>query len=184
MGIDWKQWFWWEWLYLNKVWQWRITCVLWLLSRNSIRNKEFYSNSVPPVFPDLLQNYLWTIVHCIYVMTQYLYFYFHYTVSVCKPPLTGSECEMVTHLSLALPVGRFFHSSLLNLLSSFRKITEHRCAAIFRSLQRCYIRLWLGCSKTFTELSRSCLFYFACVLWVVVLVKEECLPDRCWAGYQ
>jgi len=53
----------------------------------------------------------------------------------------------------------FSHSSLQNLSSSIRLDGEHRCTAIFRSLQRCSIGfksgLWLGHSRTFTELAHS-----------------------------
>ena len=63
---------------------------------------------------------------------------------------------------------------------------EHRCTAIFRSLQRCSIRfksgLWLLHSRTFRDLSRS----HSCIVLAVCLGLLSCWkvnhPSlRCWA---
>ena len=63
--------------------------------------------------------------------------------------------QLQPHLSL----GSSGHSSLQHLSSSIRLDGKRRCTAIFRSLQRCSIGLksvlWLGHSRTFTELSWS-----------------------------
>ena len=65
------------------------------------------------------------------------------------------DATSLAHLSL----GSFAHSSLQHLSSSIRLDGKRRCTAIFRSLQRCSIGfksgLWLGHSRTFTELSWS-----------------------------
>ena len=66
----------------------------------------------------------------------------------------------------------FFNSSLQDLSSSTRLDGERRCTALFRSLQRCSIGfksgLWLGNTRTFTELSRSHSFVIlaVCLGWL------------------
>ena len=59
---------------------------------------------------------------------------------------------------------------------------ERRCAAIFRSLQRCLIGfksgLWLGRSRTFRDFSQShCCVVFGCVRRVAVLLEGEPLSQ-------
>ena len=61
---------------------------------------------------------------------------------------------------LGTPIfGQFYPFPLQHLSSSIRLDGKRRCTAIFRSLQRCSIGfksgLWLGHSRTFTELSWS-----------------------------
>ncbi len=75
-------------------------------------------------------------------------------------PITASSLFVYDATSLAhLFLGSSSHSSLQDLSSSIRSDGERRCTAIFRSLQRCSIGfksgLWLGHSRTFTELSCS-----------------------------
>ena len=66
------------------------------------------------------------------------------------------------------------HSSLQILSSSVRLDGEHRCTAIFRSLQKCLIGfksgLWLGHSRTFRNLSLS----YSCVVLAVCLGLLSC----------
>ena len=66
--------------------------------------------------------------------------------------LLGNDPTSLSHLDL----GIFCHSSLQILSSSVRLDGERWWTAIFRSLQRCSIGfksgLWLGHSRTFTEL--------------------------------
>ncbi len=70
--------------------------------------------------------------------------------------------------------GIFCHSSLQILSSSVRLDGDRRWTAIFRSLQRCSIgfksELWLGHSRTFTELSLS----HSCVALAVCLGSLSC----------
>ena len=77
-----------------------------------------------------------------------------------------------------LYLGSFYHSSPQILSSSVRLDGERHCIAIFRSLQRCSIRLksglWLGHSSTFRDLSRS----HSCI------VLSVCLRSLfCWKVY-
>ncbi len=83
-----------------------------------------------------------------------------YFVEAPLAPITALSLFEYDATSLAhLFLGSFSHSSLQDLSSSIRLDGERRCTAIFRSLQRCSIGfksgLWLGHSRTFTELSCS-----------------------------
>merc|ERR1712002_444701 len=70
-----------------------------------------------------------------------------------------------------------FSSSLQIFSSSVRLHGDCRWTAIFRSLQRCWIGfksgLWLGHSRTFTELSLSHSCIVLAVLRVIVLLEGE-----------
>lgn len=67
-------------------------------------------------------------------------------------------------------VGSFFHSALQSLSCSIRLDGARRCAAIFRSCQRCSIGfkpgLWPGHSRTFTQWTWGHFFVLAvCLGW-------------------
>ncbi len=84
--------------------------------------------------------------------------------------LFGYDATSFAHLDWEI----FCHSSLQILSSSFRLDGDRQWTAIFRSLQRCSIEfksgLWLGHSRTFTELSRS----HSCVILAVCLGSLSC----------
>ncbi len=88
-----------------------------------------------------------------YISTQYLVE--APLAAVTASGLFGYDATSFAHLDL----GIFRHSSLQIPSSSVRLDGDHRWTAIFRSLQRFSIGLksglWLGHSRTFTELSLS-----------------------------
>ena len=85
--------------------------------------------------------------------------------------LLAYDATSLVHLCLE----SFSHYSLQILSSSVRLDGEHCCTAIFRSLQRCSSGfksgLWLGTSRTFSDLSRS----HSCVVLTVCLGSLCCL---------
>ena len=92
--------------------------------------------------------------------TQVFTAFAQYFVDAPLAAITASSLFEYDATSLAhLSLGSFAHSSLQHLSSSIRLDGKRQCTAIFRSLQRCSIGfksgLWLGHSRTFTELSWS-----------------------------
>ena len=91
-------------------------------------------------------------------LRNHLYISIHSLCAILCWCTFGSFFNDATILA-QLYLGSFAHSSLRHLSSSIRLDGKRRCTAIFRSLQRCSIGfksgLWLGHSRTFTQLSWS-----------------------------
>ncbi len=108
----------------------------------------------------------------IYISIQTLYSVLSWSTfsSITALSLFRYDATSFAHLDW----GIFCHSSLQILSSSVRLDGDLRWTAIFRSLQRCSIGfksgLWLGHSRTFTELSSS----HSCVALAVYLGSLSC----------
>ena len=93
------------------------------------------------------------------------------TITIIPSSLLGFDATSLAHL----------YSSLQNLSSSVMLDGARWCTAIFKSLQRCSIGfksgLWLGYSRTFTDMPGKRLLYcLGCVLRFIFLLEGKPSP--------